>query len=35
MMTVVQSVAIALVVIKPGSKDQQTVLMIDEKVRSI
>lgn len=34
-MTIIQSVAIALVVIKPGSKDQQTVLMIDEKVKEV
>lgn len=34
-MIVIQSVAIALVVVKPGSKNQQVVLMIDEKVGSI
>ena len=34
-MNTIKQIAIALVVIKPGSKDQQTVLMIDEKVRSI
>lgn len=34
-MIVIQSVAIALVVIKPGSKNQQVVLMIDEKVNEV
>lgn len=33
-MTTLKSVAIALVVIKPGSKDMQTGIVVDEKVRS-
>lgn len=31
----IKSIAIALVVIKPGSKNSQTMLIIDEKVKSI
>lgn len=34
-MNVIKQIAIALVVIKPGSKDMQTMLIIDEKVRSV
>lgn len=33
-MTTLKSVAIALVVIKPGSKDMQTGIIVDDKVRS-
>lgn len=33
-MTVLKSVAIALVVVKPGSKNQQTLLVVDENVKT-
>lgn len=34
-MNVIKQIAIALVVVKPGSKDMQTMLIIDESVKSI
>lgn len=34
-MSELKSIAIALVVVKPGSKNQQVVLMIDERVKDI
>ena len=33
-MNVIKQIAIALVVVKPGSKDMQTGIVVDEKVRS-
>ena len=33
-MTILKNVAIALVVVKPGSKNQQTLLVVDEKVKT-
>ena len=34
-MVTIQSIAIALIVLNPGSKDQQTALIVDENVKSI
>ena len=34
-MNVIKQIAIALVVVKPGSKDMQTMLIIDKSVKSI
>lgn len=33
-MIVLKSIAIALVVVRPGSKTQQTLLVVDEKVQT-
>lgn len=34
-MNMIKQIAIALVVVKPGSKDTQTMLVVSEEVKSI